>query len=202
MKLKFLLKRGIDLYGVIQTQIGHNPYDKTRNKFKQVENGLLLRFKSWQILFELSDGNAFIKDINSGLRIIDKTTVMKYFSRLCNTFSFTTSQTLAYLMNNLCVYYLDIPYNKRIGKSKVKLVKDSLKTMKYIVEAGVYYNPLKIFSFLSIMCIIMSIIGFLFSHFASIKAGYILGIGGMLVSVIVFSLGLLAILLKQIMDKE
>lgn len=66
MKLKFLLKRGIDLYGVIQTQIGHNPYDKTRNKFKQVENGLLLRFKSWQILFELSNGNAFIKDINSG----------------------------------------------------------------------------------------------------------------------------------------
>ena len=43
-----------------------------------------------------------IKDINSGLRIFDKSLVTKYFPRLCNTFSFTTSQTLAYLMKSFC----------------------------------------------------------------------------------------------------
>ena len=142
-----------------------------------------------------------IKDINSGLRIFDKSTVMKYFPRLCNTFSFTTSQTLAYMMNDLTVKYIDIPYNERRGKSKVKLLKDSLKSMRYIIEAGIYYNPLKIFTLLTAICIFLSIIGFLFSHFAGINAGYILGIGGLLVSIIVFSLGLLATLLKQIMDK-
>ena len=63
-----------------------------------------------------------IKDINSGLRIFDKSLVVKYFPRLCNTFSFTTSQTLAYLMNNHFVTYVDIPYNKRIGKSKIHLI--------------------------------------------------------------------------------
>ena len=142
-----------------------------------------------------------IKDVNSGLRIFDKTTVMKYFPRLCNTFSFTTSQTLAYLMNNLTVCYIDIPYNKRIGKTKVKLLRDSIKSMKYILEAGIYYNPLKIFTLLTFICIVLSVIGFIFSHFAKINAGYILGIGGLLVSLIVFSLGILATLLKQIMDK-
>ena len=143
-----------------------------------------------------------IKDVNSGLRVFDKTTVMKYFPRLCDTFSFTTSQTLAYMMNNLFVYYIDIPYNKREGKTKVKLFKDSLRSMRYILEAGIYYNPLKVYTLLSIICILLSVIGFIFSHFANIRAGYILGIGGLLVSIIVFALGLLAVLLKQIMDKK
>ena len=143
-----------------------------------------------------------IDDINSGLRIFDKSLVMKYFPRLCNTFSFTTSQTLAYLMNNHFVTYVDIKYNKRKGKSKVKLLRDSLISLRYILESCVYYNPFKIFTLLSVICIFLSIIGFIFSHFANIHAGYILGIGGLLLSIVVFSFGLLAVILKQIMDKQ
>ena len=143
-----------------------------------------------------------IKDINSGLRVFDKSLVLKYFPRLCNTFSFTTSQTLAYLMNNHFVTYVDIDYNKREGKSKVKLVRDSFISLKYILESCVYYNPFKIFSLLSKICIFLSIIGFIFSHFANIHAGYILGIGGLLLSIVVFSFGLLAVMLRQIMDKK
>lgn len=143
-----------------------------------------------------------IKDINSGLRIFDKTLVMKYFPRLCNTFSFTTSQTLAYLMNNHFVCYMDIPYNKRIGKSKVRLFRDSLKSLKYILESCVYYNPLKIFTLLSLICVLISIPCFIFSHFAHIQAGYILGIGCLLLCILIFSIGLVAVILKQIMDKN
>lgn len=143
-----------------------------------------------------------IKDINSGLRVFDKTLVMKYFPRLCNTFSFTTSQTLAYLMNNHFVKYIDIEYKKRIGKSKIRLIRDSIISLKYILESCIYYNPLKIFNFLSFTCIVLSIIGFFFSHFVGIHAGYILGIGGLLLSILIFSIGLLAVLLKQIMDKN
>ena len=142
-----------------------------------------------------------IKDINSGLRIFDKSTVIKFFPKLCNTFSFTTSQTLAYMMNSLFVCYVDIPYRKRKGKTKVKLFKDGIITLRYIIESSVYYNPFKIFSFLSFLCIVLAIIGFISSHYLNIHAGYILGIGGLLVSIVVFSIGLLAVLLKQIMDK-
>lgn len=172
---------------------------RTGKKYKESLIKSILR-KIMKLFVEFVSAKK-IKDINSGLRIFDKSTVMHYFSRLCNTFSFTTSQTLAYMMNDLTVKYIDIPYNERIGKSKVKLLKDSLKSMRYILEAGIYYNPLKVFTSLTVLCIILSIIGFLFSHFAGINAGYILGIGGLLVSIIVFSLGLLATLLKQIMDK-
>ena len=172
---------------------------RTGKYYKESILKIILR-KILKLFVEYVSGRK-IKDINSGLRVFDKTTVIKYFPRLCNTFSFTTSQTLAYMMNNLLVCYIDIPYNKRKGKTKVKLFKDSLRSMRYILESGIYYNPLKIYTLLSIICIFLSIIGFIFSHFVGIHAGYILGIGGMLISIIVFALGLLAVLLKQIMDK-
>lgn len=151
-------------------------------------------------LVEFTTGKK-IKDINSGLRIFDKTTVMKFFPKLCDIFSFTTTQTLAYFMNSLSVCYVDIDYRKRVGKSKIKLFKDSFILAKYVIESCIYYNPLKIFSTLSFICILLSIIAFIFSHFVGIKAGYILGLAGLITSVIVFSIGLLAVLLKQIMDK-
>ena len=47
-----------------------------------------------------------------------------------------------------------------------------------------------------------SIIGFVFSHYMYIHAGYILGIGGLLLSIMIFALGLVAVILKQIMDKK
>ena len=145
--------------------------------------------------------NRKIKDINSGFRVFDKKTVKKYYSKLCDTFSFTTTQTLAYAMNNLTICYVDIDYRKRKDKSKVKIIKDSLISLRYIISSCVYYNPLKMFCLLSIICILFSIIGFICSHFLHINAGYILGIGGLLISIVVYSFGLLAVLLKQIMDK-
>ena len=173
---------------------------RTGKYYKQSIFKSILR-RLMKMLVEFVSGKK-IKDINSGLRVFDKSLVIKYFPRLCNTFSFTTSQTLAYLMNNHFVYYIDIPYNKRVGKSKIKLFRDTLKSLKYILESCVYYNPLKIFTLLSVICVILSIIGFIFSHFMNIRAGYILGIGGLLVSIVVFSIGLLAVILKQIMDKN
>ena len=183
-------KQGFDL--VVGARTGKN--------YKQSLLKYILR-KIFKFLVEYVSSKK-IKDINSGLRIFDKSLVTKYFPRLCNTFSFTTSQTLAYLMNNHFVTYVDINYNKREGKSKVKLVRDSLISLKYILESCIYYDPLKIFTLLSKICIFLSIIGFIFSHFLDIHAGYILGIGGLLVSIIVFSIGLLAVILKQIMDKR
>ena len=142
-----------------------------------------------------------IRDINSGFRIFDKSTVIQFFPRLCNTFSFTTSQTLAYVMNSFTICYVDIPYNKRIGKSKVKLFRDSLIMLKYIFEACIYYKPLKIFSLLSFICIIISVIGFMLSCFWNIHVCYVLGIVAIFASIIIFSIGFLAILLKQVINK-
>lgn len=158
----------------------------------------LRRVLKW--LVEFTAGRR-IPDINSGLRVFDRSEAVKHFAQLCDTFSFTTSLTLAFMMSNKFVLYTPIPYHKRVGKTKVRLFSDSLRTLQYIAQAVLYYDPLKIFAALSFFCILLSISGFLTTLLFDIRSTYFLGIGGLLVAVIVFCCGLLADLLKQIMHK-
>lgn len=140
-----------------------------------------------------------IPDINSGLRVFSKETILPYFSRLCDTFSFTTSLTLAYNMTGKFVLYKPIDYYKRVGKTKVRLFRDVLRTMQFIVEAIIFYNPLKIFILFSGILILFSIFGFLIAFWFSILAGYILGLSSFFMAILMFGIGLLSVLLKQIM---
>jgi len=156
--------------------------------------------KILRFLVEFSAGRS-IPDINSGFRMFSKKTVTTYFKHLCETFSFTTSMTLAYMMTGKTVKYFDIPYHEREGKTKVKLFKDSMRTLQYIVQAITYYNPLKIFLLFAILCFLCSILGFLASAFLGLKSGFLLGIGGLLTCIVIVCFGLIADLLKQIMDK-
>ena len=153
-----------------------------------------------KFLVEFTAGRR-INDINSGLRVFSRETAMQYFDKLCDTFSFSTSLTLAYMMNSKFVIYVPIPYHKRKGKSKVKLFKDSIRTVQYIVEASIYYNPLKIFALFSFICIVLSLASIVVFLLLDIVGAYYLGIGGLLAAMIIFSFGLLAVLLKKIMDK-
>ena len=151
-------------------------------------------------LVEFSAGRS-IPDINSGLRVFSKASVLHYLNHLCNTFSFTTSLTLAYMMTGRFVGYVPIEFFERRGSAKVRLVRDSLRTLQYVVQAINYYNPLKIFLLISIASFIASISGFVLALATNLTAPYFLGIGGLLLSLLVFCLGLLADLLRQIMSK-
>jgi polyisoprenyl-phosphate glycosyltransferase len=142
-----------------------------------------------------------IPDINSGLRVFSRDAAMKYFPHLCDTFSFTTSMTLAYMMTKRFVTYYKIDYFERTGSSKVRLFKDSLRTLQYIVEAVVYYNPLKIFLLLSLICVVVAAIMMLVSLWLSIVTGMMLATGTAMVAILMLGIGMLAVLLKQIMDK-
>ncbi len=110
-----------------------------------------------------------IPDVNSGLRVFSKQKTLPYFNHLCNTFSFTTSLTLAYMMNSLFVSYVAIPYHMRAGKTKVRLWKDTMRTLQYIVEAIVYYNPIKIFILMSVIIFIVSVFSFALAVFTQFK---------------------------------
>jgi polyisoprenyl-phosphate glycosyltransferase len=157
--------------------------------------------KILKFLVEFTAGRT-IPDINSGFRVFSKQCVINYMNHLCNTFSFTTSLTLAYMMTSRYVHYVPINYEKRSGVTKVRLFHDSIRTLQYILQAINYYNPLKIFILFAIICIILSIIGFLMSAIFGLKSGFLLGIGGLLVTLIIISIGLLADLLKQIMNQQ
>jgi glycosyltransferase involved in cell wall biosynthesis len=142
-----------------------------------------------------------IPDINSGLRVFSKATALKYFANLSDTFSFTTSLTLAYMMNGKFVHYRQIAYDERVGNSKVRLFGDSVRTLQYILEAATYYNPLKIFGLFGLICLGMAVLAVVLGLALDLRSALVLGVGAILIGILVFAMGLLAVLLKQIMNQ-
>ncbi len=94
---------------------------------------------------------------------------------------------------------MPIEYQLRHGKSKVKLLKDSVRTLIYIAQTIVYYNPLKLFLLFALGCVGVAALCFGVGVLLKIAAPYYLGIGSLLLSVLMFGLGLIADLLRQIM---
>ena len=118
-----------------------------------------------------------IPDANSGLRVFSRATTMQYFPRLSDKFSFTTSLTLAYMMNSKFVDYQEIDYYKRVGRSKVRLFRDSIRTTQYILEAATYYNPFKIFFATSLLILTMAFLSILGGLVLQLVSAFLLGVG-------------------------
>ena len=141
-----------------------------------------------------------ILDVNSGLRVFRKTTIKKYFVNTSSGFSFSLSTTLIFILEGLSVYYHPIDYRPRIGKSKVKYLRDILRSAQILVETITIYNPIKIFMLVSAL---ISLLGFviLFIPMLTDLLNSSLGIMGFMIlqgiSLYTFSLGLIAFLLKK-----
>ncbi len=90
-----------------------------------------------------------IPDINSGLRVFRKSEITPFFPQISSGFSFTTTCTLAYMLNDYYVLYKSIKYEKRHGASKVRYGRDTLRALQIIIEAILFYNPIKIFILLA-----------------------------------------------------
>ena len=79
----------------------------------------------------------FMQDLNSGMRIFKRDIAIGYFPILCKRFSFTTSITMSYMCDDYKVEWFPIKVAQRPhGKSHVKVVKDGLVTLKYILWIG------------------------------------------------------------------
>lgn len=158
----------------------------------------LRRVLQW--LVEYAAGRR-VPDANSGLRIFSQRTILEHLPHLCDTFSFTTSMTIAYMLTGKFVTYVPIDYHARVGQTHVKLLKDSLRTLLYICQSVMYYSPMKIFNLFVVLCVLASVLAAVFGVATGIRAGYLLGLGGLLVALFMFGLGLLADVLRQILLK-
>jgi glycosyltransferase involved in cell wall biosynthesis len=85
-----------------------------------------------------------IPDMNSGLRIFRKASAERFFNILPNSFSFTTTITLAMLTKRYDVRWVPINYTARIGKSKISPVRDTLRFAQLILRTGMYFAPLRV----------------------------------------------------------
>jgi glycosyltransferase involved in cell wall biosynthesis len=86
-----------------------------------------------------------IPDLNSGLRVMRKEVIYRFFNVLPNSFSFTTTITVSMLSNGYRVQYEPINYRRRVGRSKIKPIRDTLRFTQLILRTGMYFAPLRVF---------------------------------------------------------
>lgn len=87
----------------------------------------------------------YMVDLNSGMRVFRRELGLGYSPILCDTFSFTTSLTMSVVTDNHKMAYFPIDVQERNqGKSRVKLFKDSLVTLYYIVWVGLALRTRKL----------------------------------------------------------
>ncbi len=85
-----------------------------------------------------------LPDLNSGLRLMRKSLVMRYEHLLPDGFSFTTTITLSSAVNGHAMEYVPINYLARLGKSKIR-PRHAYDFLLLILRTIVFFNPLKVF---------------------------------------------------------
>jgi glycosyltransferase involved in cell wall biosynthesis len=85
-----------------------------------------------------------IPDMNSGLRVFRKSVAERFFKVLPDGFSLTTTLTVAMMRNRYTVVFEPIPFAERVGRSKIRPLRDTLGFIQLIVRTGMYFAPLRV----------------------------------------------------------
>ena len=86
-----------------------------------------------------------VPDINSGLRVFRADVARKFLGIYPDGFSFTITITLAMLTTKRQVQFIPISYSPRVGQSKIKPVRDTLRFLNIILRTGTYFAPIRAF---------------------------------------------------------
>ena len=105
-----------------------------------------------------------VPDVNSGFRIMKKTLFEEFINLYPNTFSISTTATLAFLTAGYSVIWRPITVLKRKGgKSQVSILKDSIQTLLLIIRSISLFNPLKVFIPISLIIFLLGFISLVYS---------------------------------------
>jgi glycosyltransferase involved in cell wall biosynthesis len=133
-----------------------------------------------------------IEDLTSGFRVIKAEAARRFVYLLPNTFSYPTTITLAVLRSGRSLVYVPYQARRRVGKSKIKLIRDGIRFLLIILRISTYFSPLKVFIPVSVL---MFLLGFGYGLFKVIFLHTRYGPTSamlMTVSVVVFMVGLVS----------
>ncbi len=137
-----------------------------------------------------------IPDLNSGLRVMRKATVKKFMHILPDSFSFTTTITLAMLSDGYNVKYVPIDYYHRAGDSKIHPIKDTVRFTQLVVRTVMYFNPLRVFVPISLALFLASFLVLVYRLFTG-EGLLVLGIILFVSAIQVLTTGMLADLIDK-----
>lgn len=131
-QLPDLLKQG-DVTMVVGSRTGNNV---TYSRLRRIPKIFLRAYAQWVT-------RETIPDINSGMRVFDRALAEAHYHILPDGFSFTTTITIAALMDRKQVIFHPIDYAKREGQSKIAPIRDTLRFALLILRTGMYFAPLR-----------------------------------------------------------
>ena len=106
-----------------------------------------------------------IPDLNSGLRVFRKDVALRFLPLYPDGFSFTTTITLAMLTNHYRVKFVPINYLRRVGKSSIHPIRDTVNFTILIIRICAFFKPLNVFVPPALLLIVLGVLkGFIDYH--------------------------------------
>lgn len=125
----------IDTYDMV---IGARTGESDTSIHRDAANTVYNRFASYLTKRE-------IPDLTSGFRAIKADIAKRFVYLLPNTFSYPTTLTLSLLRSGHSVEFIPIVAKKRVGKSKIKLLKDGTRFFLIMLKIATLFSPSRVF---------------------------------------------------------
>lgn len=187
-----VLNKGVDM--VIGDRLSSTYFTENKRPFHNMGNRIVRGLINY--LFHSN-----VKDIMTGYRAFSRLFV-KSFPVLSKGFEIETEMTIHALDKNFLLEEIPVTYRDRPegSESKLNTVSDGMKVLKTIASLFRDYKPLLFFSCASIICLLLGI-GFFVPVFVSyIHTGLVEKIPTIIVSGVVFTVGILLWICGLILD--
>ena len=120
-----------------------------------------------------------IPDLNSGMRLIRRSSISPVRDLLPRGFSFTSTITLALLASGQSVKFVPIDYLPRVGRSKIRPA-DFFRMFRQITRVMLHYDPLRVMSMWGLVLSVAAAVAWPAGPAAALTAGAVFGLGALL----------------------
>ncbi len=86
-----------------------------------------------------------VQDLTSGFRVLSRKDALKFIDLLPNTFSYSSTLTLAFLRSGFTVQHVPIQTLYRSGQSKISLIADGVRFLLIITKIAILFSPFRVF---------------------------------------------------------
>jgi glycosyltransferase involved in cell wall biosynthesis len=98
-----------------------------------------------------------IPDLTSGFRAARRDRLLEILHLLPNGFSYPTTSCLSFLKAGLSVTFVPITAHKRVGTSKIRVLRDGVTFLLIILKIVTLYRPLKVFFPVSALSLLLGL---------------------------------------------
>lgn len=169
--------------------VGARTRQSETSAHRDLANWVYNRFASYVTQFK-------VEDLTSGFRLVRLSAARQFIYLLPNTFSYPSTLTLAYLRSGRTVKYIPIQTKVRVGKSKIKLLKDGTRFFLIITKIAALFSPFRVFLPISLSFFLT---GLCYYAFTFLTQGRFTNMSALLfsTSIIVFMIGLVSEQISQ-----